>query len=158
VDKEPYLLETLTPEDLKRRYNIDYDHPIQIKLGRSPVCDVVDERWNGGQPTTGYWSAWDRTIYCVGIAPPPGYVMQHEVIHFRQMDEADDVWAWWNRYLDDEDFRIEVEAEAYANDIYVDAQNMDGVLWCFNSPLYGFPPREKCRNAVQRHLDKLYGV
>lgn len=42
----------------------------------------------------------------------PEDLIAHESTHIRQQSTQPD--AWWSRYLDDQFFRVEQEAEAYA--------------------------------------------
>lgn len=146
------VLEVLTPSDLQEKYGIEYDHTIRIVDGRSPICDEMDDRLNNGVRTSGYWNAWDRTIHCVGVNIPPWYVIAHEVVHFKQMDAAGDVQAWWQRYLDDEDFRVEVECEAYAVDIRAGKHSVESVCWAMNSAIYGYVPPAKVRTCLSKYI------
>jgi len=62
---------------------------------------------------------FENTIFTVGhkiyakYGLPPD-LMAHELVHVKQQDEYKGGWkAWWKRYFEDAQFRLEQETEAY---------------------------------------------
>lgn len=66
----------------------------------------------GMLPTHGAIYAYGDTIYNPSGGFISDHTIAHEETHCRQ--QGDDPNAWWGRYLDDQYFRINQEAEAYA--------------------------------------------
>lgn len=59
--------------------------------------------------------AYGDTLFIPGGFTPSPEVLKHEELHgIRQMQCVGGPDAWWERYLDDQYFRIAEEAEAYA--------------------------------------------
>lgn len=62
---------------------------------------------------------WDRGatftyaegIYCKD--PLPEHLVAHELIHVEQQEKEGGTKAWWKRYIEDPDFRLHEEIEAY---------------------------------------------
>jgi len=61
----------------------------------------------------------EYTIYCYGSTlyvpcglPIPDELMAHEEVHSRQQEKMG-VEKWWDRYLEDREFRLKQEIEAY---------------------------------------------
>ena len=67
---------------------------------------------SGMRPHSGVIYTYSDTIYNPSGIDIPDYLMRHEETHSRQQGDEPD--KWWMRYLRDQYFRIEQEAEAYA--------------------------------------------
>jgi hypothetical protein len=66
-------------------------------------------KWNHGVIIT-----YGDTIYCKRKLQEPK--ISHEEVHVRQQKEYG-VEEWWNRYFEDEKFRLEQELEAYQAEV-----------------------------------------
>lgn len=73
-------------------------------------------------------------LYNPHNCPIPDHLLTHELVH---QEQQQDPKAWWNRYLEDRDFRLEQELAAYR------AQYQFGKKWI------------KDRNTLFRFLDAL---
>lgn len=85
----------------------------EIISGYPPIWDRVIEA--GMQPNVNtVVFAFAPYIYAPVMHPEsiPDDIIVHEMTHIEQ--QGDDPSAWWNRYLTDPYFRIDQEAEAYA--------------------------------------------
>lgn len=56
--------------------------------------------------------AYGDTIYCPKGGEVPEHLMVHETVHSKQ--QGDDPEGWWDRYIEDKEFRLEQEVQAYA--------------------------------------------
>lgn len=74
------------------------------------------------------------------------HLMAHEETHMRQ--QGDNPEAWWDKYLEDEQFRLEQELEAYRNQFrFVRKKSkatrkqrsefLDNIASDLSSPIYG---------------------
>jgi len=66
-------------------------------------------------PEPGTVFAWDGTVYVPGLGDrqlPPDLIA-HERVHFAQQAAVGGPEAWWRLYIDDPEFRLEQEVEAY---------------------------------------------
>lgn len=77
------------------------------------------------------------TIYNPGGHRLQDHVIAHEEVHMHQQGE--DPAAWWNRYLEDEEFRFNQELEAY------------------QAQYKFFASKEKDRNNLFRFLNTIAG-
>jgi hypothetical protein len=82
----------------------------RIVRGFPPNISEIRARLNPG-PRTVY--AYDDTIYSPSGMDLPLDLIRHEETHFAQQKLAGGADAWWQRYLDDPQFRLEQEIEAY---------------------------------------------
>lgn len=74
----------------------------------------AEEIWARFNPPRGTVVAYGDTIYAPhlqGSLPP--HLIVHEETHFAQQRAAGGPEAWWRRYIDDPQFRLEQELEAY---------------------------------------------
>lgn len=81
---------------------VAYDYP--------PNIDAIRAEFD---LPTGVIFTYGETLYNPdhGVIPPD--LMAHEETHQRQ--QGDDPAGWWKRYLEDVEFRISQEVEAYQN-------------------------------------------
>lgn len=84
---------------------------MKIKNEYPPVYEKICKRF-GIRPVNTFYTYGD-TIYNPDNLLVPDYIVVHEEVHMRQQNFTD-AESWWNRYLDDVDFRIDQEAKAYA--------------------------------------------
>lgn len=83
---------------------------IKHSTEKPPVWDELVRRFNPD---------WKRTAVAYGdtihsATPLPADVEVHERVHLKQHGyTAEGAAAWWVRYLEDADFRLEQELEAY---------------------------------------------
>lgn len=91
---------------------------------------------------------WGDTVFAPQLAPgselPPD-LMVHEEVHEKQ--QGNDPEDWWRKYLDDPDFRLEQELQAYgvqyawvnALDVKRDGKDkfLDMIAGDLSSPMYG---------------------
>lgn len=74
-----------------------------------PIYEECRQKF-GVKWSDGIVIAYGDTIYCRNTLSPD--VIAHEEVHLRQQAKiGKDVW--WRRYLDDADFRLSQEKEAY---------------------------------------------
>lgn len=57
--------------------------------------------------------AYGGTIYSPGGTNLPADLLAHEMTHFAQQARSGGPEAWWRRYIDDPEFRLVQEVEAY---------------------------------------------
>lgn len=84
---------------------------MQIKHEFPPIWDKVIGAGMNPNPDTVVFTYGD-TIYVPGGAELADHIIAHEETHIGQQGADPD--AWWSRYIDDQYFRTEQEAEAYA--------------------------------------------
>lgn len=75
-----------------------------------PIYDKIIEA--GMSPSSTAIYAYDGSIYNPSGKEIPDDIIAHEKVHLKQQDSGSDYW--WSRYLDDQYFRIDQEAKAYA--------------------------------------------
>jgi len=86
---------------------------VQVVVGQPPNYAELVEVFDPS-PTTVF--AWDGTIY---VHPDfadvhlPNDLIAHESVHFVQQRTVGGPEAWWRRYIDEPQFRLEQEVEAY---------------------------------------------
>lgn len=83
---------------------------MKILIEKPPIYDAIISA--GMNPHKGVIYTYGETIYNPSGIELREDVIKHEKFHMRQ--QGDDPEGWWSRYLDDQYFRIEQEAEAYA--------------------------------------------
>ena len=75
-----------------------------------PNIDEIRARFN---PPPGTVFAYGDTIYSPARVDLPADLVAHEKVHFTQQAAAGGPEAWWRRYIDDPEFRLDQELEAY---------------------------------------------
>lgn len=75
-----------------------------------PNYAEIKARFN---PPPGTVFAYGDTIYSPSSTTLPGDLVAHERVHFEQQRAAGGPEAWWRRYIDDPQFRLNQELEAY---------------------------------------------
>jgi hypothetical protein len=83
---------------------------VDVIKGFPPNYDEIKARF-AVRPTTIY--AYGDTIYSPSTVDLPADLIAHEQVHFAQQKRAGGPDAWWRRYLDDPQFRLSQEVEAY---------------------------------------------
>lgn len=87
-------------------YTID---GVEVVFGDPPNIGKIRQ---AGIPLSGREIfAWDGTIYNPSGGPVGAPLIAHERVHFKQQNG--DPEAWWERYLDDVEFRLEQEIESH---------------------------------------------
>ena len=96
---------TLTINQLKRQTEV------QHSTDKPPIWDELVER---------YHPSWERTAVAYGdtihakYLPLPPDVEVHERIHLKQQGYTKEgAKEWWDKYINDTEFRLEQELEAY---------------------------------------------
>ena len=81
---------------------------VEVVIGYPPNIDAIRAQF----PITGQEIfAWAGIIYNPSGNPLPTWLVDHEKVHFKQQDGNPE--AWWDRYIIDEEFRLEQELEAH---------------------------------------------
>lgn len=83
---------------------------MKIVKGFPPNYAEIKARFNPA-PNTVF--AYGETIYSPGRIDLPADLIVHERTHFDQQRAAGGPEAWWRRYIDEPQFRLEQEIEAY---------------------------------------------
>ena len=102
-----------------------------------PLLKRYKEHFDIGENTV---FAYDGKIYTNN--PLPDCLLVHEKVHLRQQEEMG-VNEWVEKYLTDEEFRLEVEIEAYREQLKSIHNNSKKRMWRkksardLSSPLYG---------------------
>lgn len=81
-----------------------------IVKGYPPNYAEIKARFN---PQPGTIFAYGDKIYSPHSATLPADLIAHEQVHFAQQHRAGGPEAWWRRYIDDPQFRLKQEVEAY---------------------------------------------
>ena len=102
--------------------------------------------------------AWEDTIYNPGgnvISPD---LIAHEIAHGSRQIQANGAQAWWNLYLQDQEFRYEEELYGHAAELMIRAKSItdrNRIAQLFNrtgirliAPLYNYQPHRSLRQAV----------
>lgn len=87
-------------------------HGVRVLYGPPPVLDRVAAAF--GDRVRSAFFAYEGAIYSPSGREPSAELAKHEQEHFGQQEAVGGAEAWWDRYLVDEIFRLEQEAEAYA--------------------------------------------
>lgn len=82
----------------------------RIVTGYPPNYAEIKKRFN---PPIGTVYAYGGVIYSPHSSKLPADLVAHEEVHFGQQAAAGGPDVWWRRYLDDPEFRLEQEVEAY---------------------------------------------
>jgi hypothetical protein len=83
---------------------------VKIVKGFPPNYAEIKARLNPGPRTV---FAYGDTIYSPSTTQLPPDLIAHESVHFGQQQRAGGPEAWWRRYLDEPQFRLDQEVEAY---------------------------------------------
>ena len=82
--------------------------PMEIVQAWPPNIDAIRETF----PLTGHEIfAYGNRIYSPGADTLPLSLIAHEEVH--QAQQGNDVESWWDRYLTDTAFRLQMEVEAH---------------------------------------------
>lgn len=84
---------------------------MQIKIEKPPIYDAILQ--HGMRPHHGVVYTYGDTLYNPSNAEIAQHIIEHEEVHSKQQGEDPD--TWWGRYLVDQYFRINQEAEAYGH-------------------------------------------
>jgi len=84
---------------------------MKIVHEQPPILQAIID--HGLHPHSGTIYTYGDTIYNPNEIELPEHLIIHEETHMKQ--QGDDPDGWWGRYLIDFAFRMEQEAEAYAN-------------------------------------------
>lgn len=82
---------------------------VEIRKEYPPNIDRIRQFLN---PPTGALFAYNGIIYSPDSDVLYPDLIEHEKVHFTQQDGYPD--EWWERYLQDPDFRLSQELEAYS--------------------------------------------
>lgn len=89
---------------------------MRIVNEKSPVHDRAAEVF----PLSGREIfAYGDTIYNPSGCDVPPWLVAHEEVHSRQQEEYGSVEEWWDRYLIDAQFRLDMETEAHQKEYRV---------------------------------------
>ena len=115
---------------------------MQVVADFPPNIKEIAEKFDV-TPTAVY--TYGDTIYAPGKGDLDLPLLEHETIHTQQ--QGDDPAGWWRRYLDDADFRLGQELEAYqkqyqvAKLVYKDRNKLSKFLHSvaidLSGPMYG---------------------
>ena len=83
---------------------------MKIEIAYPPNIEKIKERFDLGNRTVVF--TYGDTLYNPSGVTIPDHLIVHEQTHTKQ--QADPV-AWWDRYLEDDAFRLSQELEAYRN-------------------------------------------
>ena len=85
--------------DIKHAYPPNYEQIAKV-FGKAAIRNAV--------------FTYGQTIYTPKGLPIPGHLIHHEKVHMKQHAQtAGGPDFWWSRYLDDPEFRLSQEVEAY---------------------------------------------
>ena len=135
---------------------------MKIKNEKPPIYDHILQA--GLAPSDGAIYTYGDTIYNPTGQPIPPDLVEHEERHSWQ--QADDPDSWWGRYLDDAYFRMDQEAEAYADQYnfickkVLDRNQQYRILSRLSqilaSPMYGSVlSAQACLNLIQSKARKI---
>lgn len=113
---------------------------IKYSNEKPPVFDMCVEKFG---------ISWDSTIFAYGDTvhakhPPTEDIMVHEAVHLKQQNG--NPMEWWDKYLNDSEFRLNQEIPAYRKQYYflkgkIDRNTLDKKvrMWCeaLSSRFYG---------------------
>lgn len=123
-----------------------FEHGMIVRVEYPPIIQAIDAKFNVVGKAILY--AWGDTIYNpMGVAIPK-QLMVHEWVHGDRQEKTEGrVEAWWKRYIEDAEFRLneeipahQMEYMAYRNlqkDRNARAIYMQRVARKLASPLYG---------------------
>ena len=83
---------------------------MEIVVAKPPIWDEVVKRF---EITEGTIFCWGFSIYNPNDRVIDDHLIAHERVHARQQELAGGPEPWWDRYLDDAEFRLKQEIPAY---------------------------------------------
>lgn len=86
---------------------------VRFSKEKPPIYEECVKRF-GVNWKKGIIFTYGDTIHC--RFKPHKWKVEHEKVHIRQQEEVGPE-AWWNRYFEDEAFRVDQEVEAYRAEI-----------------------------------------
>ena len=109
-----------------------------------PIYDRCVEKF-GVSFDDGIIFAYGDTIYSKNV--PPEDLCVHEAVHLKQQEDFGGPEKWWDKYLEDDKFRLAQEVEAYRaqyaylkkiiKDRNILFKAMDGIARDLSSSIYG---------------------
>ena len=94
--------------------SIDY----QIMHGKPPVWDAIQEKvGNLEKDRENIWCTYGTEIWCE--SPIPEEILEHEKVHVWQQTIRMSKEEWWDKWLNDLEFRYEQELEGYRTQVAV---------------------------------------
>lgn len=84
---------------------------VTIRQDWPPRIEQIEARF--GKLPDSVIFAWGDTIFVPGGAMLPPWLLEHELTHLDQQKDFGGVDPWWDRYLIDDGFRLEMELEAH---------------------------------------------
>ncbi len=88
---------------------------MKVTTEKPPCFEAADKLFKLEELKIAAVFTYGSTIYNPSNVPLTPELIRHEETHMQQQEGSDDVAAtWWKRFIQDVDFRIEQEAEAYA--------------------------------------------
>jgi hypothetical protein len=120
---------------------------MEISYTKPPIWEKVTKQFNI-PPEKVVFYTYGNICYSPSGTEPPADLIRHEETHSDQQghDRAG-AEKWWNQYLHDADFRVEQEAEAYAEQfkflkrIHTDRNTqtkvLHGLATLLAAPMYG---------------------
>lgn len=124
---------------------------MKVVVGRPPNFSAILKAFPAAS-SDGVIFAWDDRIYSPSGITVPAYLMAHEREHGAQQRAVGGPAHWWQRYIEDQDFRYAQELAAHARELehQVDgARNRNTIAVIAHrtaarlvAPLYAYePPR-----------------
>ena len=84
---------------------------MKILIEKPPNYEELKKIFNIEKSRSVY--AYNDIIYNPEGIPLQDHVILHEDVHFKQQKEVGGAEAWWSRYIDNTQFRLDQEIEAY---------------------------------------------
>lgn len=84
---------------------------MRVCSGRPPNYAEINQAFGPLSPSVVF--AYGDTIYAARPDELPADLIVHEKVHLRQQREVGGPEIWWRRYIDDPEFRLAQEVEAY---------------------------------------------
>jgi|SRR5579859_2117505 len=116
---------------------------MKIITGYPPLIDKIDAAFSCKDQPVIY--AWGDTIYQPFDWMIPDFLVAHEEMHGQR--QGDDIEGWWNRYIEDIEFRYQEELHSHAKEFQVRSRGVKDrnkisqlLMWSaarLNAPLYG---------------------
>jgi len=85
---------------------------MKILIEYPPIIDKIDEAFKCRDDQVIY--AWGDTIYNPHGIQIPQFLIEHEKAHGRR--QAEGIEAWWDKYIEDVEFRYNEELIAHATE------------------------------------------
>lgn len=84
---------------------------VQIVHEWPPRIEEIEKRF--GQLPDSVIFAWDDKIMVPGGRPIDPWLIDHELVHLGQQKDIGGVDVWWDKYLVDDEFRLDQELAAH---------------------------------------------